>query len=136
MQQQELQPTRSVTIEQKENVNNDHAEENQGKTNNNPDGNASDMDSPINFNECSMDSICKNKEVRVRCVRFAFIMILPGLCLLILTFNPETELSFMIGIGLIVMYFIYFGIIGYFFWSGTRKSRYLFRIHTKAEPGD
>ena len=66
--------------------------------------------------------------------------ILPCIILIILTEqaenNKEVNLPLFVGIGVEFMYVIYFSLIGYLFWSGSRssKGRNIFRIWTKSGP--
>ena len=54
--------------------------------------------------------------------------------------NEEIQLPFYVGIAVEIMYLVYFGMIGYLFWSGTRttkdnKKRHLYRIWTSTTEG-
>eukprot|EP01083_Nonionella_stella_P118803 354770_1 len=78
---------------------------------------------------------CCNNEVQMRFARWSFIALVPIIFLTIETNVPNVELTVLLGVCIEMLYIIYFSIIGFYFYSGSRKSknRTLFRVWTRAE---
>ena len=101
------------------------------------------LDKPTIFEISSEKEAAKvtkffNKDVKIRISRFCFMAFAPIIFLIAVTYEHDNfHLSSMVGIGVLIMYISYFSMIGYLFYSGSRKSknRALFRIWTRSEAG-
>eukprot|EP00485_Elphidium_margaritaceum_P009459 CAMPEP_0202707298 /NCGR_PEP_ID=MMETSP1385-20130828/19639_1 /ASSEMBLY_ACC=CAM_ASM_000861 /TAXON_ID=933848 /ORGANISM="Elphidium margaritaceum" /LENGTH=437 /DNA_ID=CAMNT_0049365987 /DNA_START=34 /DNA_END=1347 /DNA_ORIENTATION=- len=98
----------------------------------------------VNVQGKNHDNVLKkylNGVVTLRMFRWCGLVTIPCLFLILLTYEPrykrELELPWLLGVGIEVLYVIYFGLIAFLFRSGTGgeqdgQPRYLYRIWTRS----